>query len=321
MRHRNDNMLLRMAQGDAYGMAREYVKTKDFPEHVAEVLKLERYMQHPSYHKLPPGTYTDDTQMSIAVSEALINDASGCYWENYLTHEVMAQHFFDAFKRDPRDGYSRHFQSILEEAKDATHMRSLITPNSNKNGAAMRSVPLGVLRDPKEIIKVASMQAAVTHATWGGVNSSISVALMSHFALYDRRDFKSMHGWCTNWSQAHEHFREPWVGPVQENSKDKKGLGVGMNTAWAVQTLLETETSLMGILKRCIEWGGDTDSVAAVAWGIASCRYQDEVLPDFLEADLEKANGSKYGPAFLKQLGKRLMEAYDVHADSRPQRS
>ncbi len=315
MRHPNPNILLRIAQGDAYGMAREYVKTSEYPEHVAECLKFERYLAHPSYHKMLPGQYSDDSQMSVAVAETLLKAPAN---PTSLTSHDFSDSFFIAFKRAQRDGYSRHFQSILERAKDTTHMRSLIPPNSNKNGAAMRSVPLGVLSDPKEIIKVASIQAAVTHATWGGINSSISVALMSHFALYDRRGFDSMHGWCTNWLPAHEHFREPWVGPVQENSKDGKGLGVGMNTAWAVQTLLTTETSLMGILKRCIEWGGDTDSVAAIAWGVASCRYQDEVLPAFLETDLEKANGGKYGPAFLKDIGKRLMEAYNVHVDRRP---
>lgn len=304
IRHPNPNMLLRIAQADAYGMAREYVKTKDAPEHVAECLKLERYLAHPSYHKLPPGTYTDDTQMSIAVAEVLLRHGPEA------GHKEFSDAFFECFKRDPRDGYSRAFQSILEEAKTADHMRMLITPTSNKNGAAMRAVPLGVIKDPLKLIQACSAQAMVTHATWGGVNSAISVALMSHFALYDRRDFSAMHQWCCNWSQAHEFFRQPWEGPVQENSKDKKGLGVGMNTAWAVQTLLETETSLMGILRRCIEWGGDTDSVAAVAWGIASCRYPGEVLPAFFEDDLEKVNGSAYGPAFLKDLGCRLMEAY-----------
>jgi hypothetical protein len=29
-----------------------------------------------------------------------------------------------------------------------------------------------------------------------------------------------------------------------------------------------------------------------------------------MERDLERESGSQYGPAFLKDLGKRLMEAY-----------
>jgi len=310
MRHRNDNMLLRIAQGDAYGMAREYVKTADFPEHVAECLKLERYLAHPSYHKLAPGTYTDDTQMSIAVAEALLYHKTGD-WDDDLSAENFMDRFFVTFKRDERDGYSRKFQAILEEAKDPVHFRQLVTPTSTANGAAMRSVPLGVIKNPKEVVRIAGLQASTTHATYGGINSSVCTALMSHYALYNRRGFSSMRGWGLQYCPAFEHFREPWVGPVQEASKDGKGLGVGLNTAWAVHTLLVEETSLMGILKRTIEWGGDTDSVAAIAWGIASARYQDEILPDFLERDLEQGTSGKYGPTYLKDLGKCLMDAYE----------
>jgi ADP-ribosylglycohydrolase len=321
VKHRNDLMLLRIAQADAYAMAREYVKTVDFPEHVAECLKLERYLAHPSYHKLPAGTYTDDTQMSIAVAEVLTIAASDGPKapQGLLDATTWAAAWFYSFKRDPRDGYSRHFQAILEAATTPDHLRQLMVPNSDKNGAAMRSVPLGVIRRPQELVQVAGLQASTTHATWGGINSSIAVALMSHFALYDRRSFTSMLGWGIHHCPAFEHFREPWVGPVQADSDDGKGLGVGMNTAWAVHTLLTTETSLMGILKQTIKWGGDTDSVASIAWGIASARYPNEALPEFLERDLEAKTTSTYGPTYLRQLGKQLMETYDVHPDG-PQR-
>lgn len=302
MRHRNDLMLLRIAQGDAYGMAREYVKTKDFPDHVAACLKLERYMAHPTYHTLPAGTYTDDAQMSIGVTEVLLQ-GEGCNSRDFVDA------WFRCFKRDPRDGYSRRFQEILQEATSPSHLIQLVVPDSNKNGAAMRSVPIGVLQDPHDVVNVAGMQAALTHATWGGINSSIAVALMSHYALYDRRGFSSMREWGNLYCPAFEHFREPWVGPVQEASKDGKGLGVGVNTAWAVHTLLTEETTLLGIMQRLLKWGGDTDSVAAIAWGIASCRMTEE-LPKFFEDDLERLSGSSYGPSFLKDLGKQLMDVY-----------
>lgn len=302
MRHPNPNMLLRIAQGDAYAMACEYCERHPEEPEYKELREITRFLSHPTYHKLPPGTYTDDTQMSIAVSEVLIEKGEAA------KHEDYAEAFFRCFKRDQRDGYSRPFQAVLEEAKDSTHLRQLIRPDSNKNGAAMRSVPIGVLKDPQRIIEVASAQASVTHATWGGINSSAAVALMSHYALYDRRDFSCMFSWCAGWLPAFEHFRQPWSGPVHQ--KHRKDLGVGMITAWAVCTLLQEQKSLRDILLQVIEWGGDTDSVAAIAWGIASCRYPDEQLPAFLENDLEKANGSNYGPAFLKDLGRRLMEAY-----------
>lgn len=309
MRHRNDNMLLRIAQGDAYALAYEYVKDKDAPGLREELLKVERYHQHPTYHKLQAGSYTDDTQMSAAVSGVLIREASSKHdsWSTILmTPFVWYDAFFEAFKRDPRDGYSRGFQSLLESVKSADELRLMIKPDSTKNGAAMRSVPLGVIKDVEELKRVAGLQASTTHATFEGINSSIAVALMSHFALYDRRDFSSMPQWLVTHLPLCEGFREPWVGPVQAKNAVSP-YDVGLNTAWAVHTLLTTQTTLLGIMRQVIEWGGDTDSLASIAWGIASCRMREDV-PTFLESDLEK--GSAYGVGYLKKLGTDLMEAY-----------
>lgn len=307
MRFRNDNMLLRIAQGDAYAMAAEYVnRHPEEPEH-KELFEFKRYLTHPTYHKLPAGTYTDDTQMSIAVSEALI-ESHDCALEG---PNEFVKRWFDVFKRDERDGYSRNFQALLEGAKTHEELRSTLKRDSTKNGAAMRSVPLGVIANVETLKTVAMKQACTTHETYEGVTSSALIALMSHFALYDDRDFSEMTEWLATHLSVVRNFREAWVGPVQSKCKHSP-YDVGINTAWAVHTLLTTQTSLLGIMKQVLEWGGDTDSVAAIAWGIASCRMQKEKLPKFFEADLEKENGSAYGPAFLKDLGKQLMDAYDV---------
>lgn len=304
MRHRNDLMLLRIAQGDAYGMAAEYCKRHHEEDEERLLYEFKQYLPHPAYHKLPPGTYTDDTQMSIANAEVLLAKGRGC------KHEDFIEAYFHCFKRDQRDGYSRGFQMLLEQAKTSDELRLSLKPDSTKNGAAMRSVVLGVEPDPEWVKTLAMRQAGTTHATYEGVTSSVAVALMAHYALYDRRGFSSMPGWLANQFPVFERFREPWVGPVASKVKHSP-YDVGINTAWAVHTLLTEETTLLGIMKRLLTWGGDTDSVAAVAWGIASCRMTEE-LPKFFEDDLERLNGSAYGPPYLRDLGKRLMDAYDV---------
>lgn len=310
MKHRNDNMLLRIAQGDAYAMAVEYVKREKHPELYENALKFEKFLQHPTHKKLKPGMYTDDTQMSIANAELIIRDASGCYWENYLTPDRFREHFLEVFKRDERDGYSRGFQKLLEECNTADELKEKLVPDSNKNGAAMRAMVFGVISDPKQVADLAAVQATVTHNTPQGIGSAMAVALMSHFTLHTDLPFQEMLGWCEQFCPlVFREFKTDWDRSVREYADDPNDLGVGMNTAWAVCTLLQQETSLMGILRRTIEWGGDTDSVAAIAWGIASARYQDEQLPEFLERDLEQ--GRKYGAAFLKELGKQLMQPYD----------
>lgn len=295
MKYANPDMLVRIAQGDAYGMSCEYVK---MPEHSATYEKAHqflRYVGHPVLlHR--PGWYTDDTQMSVAVAECLI--------ERDLTEASFADHFVHCFKRDWRDGYARHFQAFLESVSDGADFRRRIKPDSDKNGACMRAVPIGVLADPKEVIEVASRQAALTHNTPGGVFSAVAVALMSHFALHVDEPMSSLPEWLRRqtpnqlprWDGS--RVKDPGTGGTYD--------GVGMATARAVMTLVSERHSLIDIARTALVWGGDTDSVLAVAWGIASARMRGP-LPEFFERDLE--NG-QYGRDFLRQLGTRLMEEY-----------
>ncbi len=301
MRHPNPRMLLRMAQADAYAMAVEYVSPVKYPKEYEQALRFESYGQHPLF-TLRPGQYTDDTQMSIGVTETLMRGGAA-------EGQDYADTFFKVFKRDPRDGYSRAFQAILNDAVSTEDMVSKLVTDSDKNGAAMRSVPLGVIADRALMLIEAETQAKVTHNTTGGILSSQMVAMMSHFALHEAGGFDEMQAWCRKRFPAFSMFDKPWTGGVGLKGTDPGELGIGLCTAWAVNTLLREQTSLMGILRQVIEWRGDTDSVAAIAWGIASARYRDEKVPDFLTTDLEP-EGS-YGPGFLLDLGHRFMSAFN----------
>jgi hypothetical protein len=68
MCNRNDLMLVRIAQGDAYGMATEYIKLPRDQATQDQALEFTKYVANPK-HNLRPGQYTDDTQMSLAVPE------------------------------------------------------------------------------------------------------------------------------------------------------------------------------------------------------------------------------------------------------------
>src|SRR5688572_4557338 len=69
MLHPHPDLLLRIAQGDACGMATEFVDDR----RVREVaMRLDAYCQHPTFLDVRAGHYTDDTQMSIAVAEVLL---------------------------------------------------------------------------------------------------------------------------------------------------------------------------------------------------------------------------------------------------------
>lgn len=297
MKNPNVNMLVRIAQADAYCMAVEYVKDK--PQLIEEARQFNRYLKHPT-HALEPGMYTDDTQMSIAVAEQLLSD-------DKPTELSFANHFMHAFLRDKRDGYSRGFQAILESSSTGQDLLDKLVPTSTKNGATMRSVPLGVIRDVERMLDTAALQASVTHDTREGIVSSQAVAFLSHWALHTNEPFRSAcDAMAIRWPDFGDAFMVPWRGAVVGHTS-RGGYDVGINTVWAVSTLLKEQATLTGILNQVITWGGDTDSVAAIAWGIASTRMHD-FLPSFLESDLEP--GRQYGASFLRDLGSRLMRKY-----------
>lgn len=292
MKHPNPLLLVRIAQGDAYGMSCEYIKLPRDQHVYDRALRFEGYGKHPT-HRLKKGQYTDDTQMSVAVTEVLLKDNTA-----RLSEFEFADSFLHCFKRDQREGYSRGFQAFLEKVSTPQEFLATIKSDSDKNGAAMRSVPIGVLQEPKDVVETATVQAKITHNTPGGIDASVAVALMSHFALYVDEPLSRLPEWLAEY-QAPSRLPKWPQAPVQ-------GPGVGINTARAVLTLLVEETTLLGIVKRAIEWGGDTDSVLAIAWGIASARMHEE-LPPFFDGGLE--NGT-YGRDFLLALGKQLMETY-----------
>jgi ADP-ribosyl-[dinitrogen reductase] hydrolase len=295
MKHPNPDMLLRIAQGDAYGMSCEYLKHPRDDEVRELALEFKRYGVHP-VHKIKPGHYTDDTQMSIAVAEILASWGRQGPGPGSLEH-LFADAFVRCYLRDKRDGYSKGLKGVLDQCSDGEDLLRLADRTSDKNGAAMRSVPIGVIDDPDLVARVASRQAGVTHHA-GGVSASVSVALMSHFALHCDAPLSELPFWIGERMVAGTPWR--WSGrPVREPN-------VGMATASAVLTLVSEEKSLVDIARRAIEWGGDVDSVLAIAWGIASARMR-EPLPEFFDSGLE--NGA-YGRDFLRGLGGRLMDSF-----------
>ncbi len=164
-------MMFELAIGDAYGAGFEYSNEN----HIRRNNNLQKYTKHQK-HLLKPGSYTDDTQMSIGIAELLIDS-------NEWNKLIIAKKFVDVFKRDEREGYSQSFYNFLKSIKTGEDFLDKIIPESDKNGAAMRSVPLGYLDSEERVIQYAKLQATLTHNTEIGINSSIMVGLMTHYFI------------------------------------------------------------------------------------------------------------------------------------------
>src|SRR5262245_51000688 len=144
-------MLVEFAIGDAYGACFEFASERTIQDHN----NLSAYVQHPGRDIIPPGCYTDDTQMSIAVAEAIV-------YQDPWTPEALAQRFVTAFKRDPRKGYAHRFYTFLQEVREGREFLARIRPDSDRSGAAMRAGHIGTYRSIPVVIHRCTNQARIT---------------------------------------------------------------------------------------------------------------------------------------------------------------
>lgn len=275
-------MLLELAIGDAYGAGFEYADTKLIRSHN----DLSRYVQHPRHGTLP-GAYTDDTQMSLAIAEAIVSREE---W----TAENLARRFVEVFKRDPREGYASRFYDFLVGVKDGAQFLAQIRPDSDKSGAAMRAAPLGVYGSPDEVLEKAELQAAITHNTVDGINAAKAAALMSHYFIYQLGGKAELGNFIE--SRVAGDWSSVWKGKVGAK---------GWMSVRAAITAVSRNRRMSDLLIDCINFSGDVDTVATIALAAASCSQEfEQDLPPVLVENLE--NG-EFGRDYLIGLNQELM--------------
>ena len=300
-------MLVHMAVGDALGAGFEFV-TNDIVQRYGADLE---YRQHPKW-KLPLGSYTDDTQMAIAIAELMLDKNFGTW-----TMFDVASYFMKVFMRDPRESYAQGFYKVLKRLKEeaegmhvfpdteahrlniaAIQFLSTVRPHSNKSGGAMRAAPIGLLPDPRNVRDLAMMQASLTHATATGMQAAAAAALITHY-FYHRVGPKEGLGAWLSLKLRNDNWKTPWTRRVGSE---------GYQHVRAAITALMGGATLSEVLIGCIQFGGDVDTVAAIA--MPAAYWSDELeqdLPDRLFNELE--NG-EYGHDYLRDLSRNLQLAH-----------
>jgi ADP-ribosyl-[dinitrogen reductase] hydrolase len=92
------------------------------------------------------------------------------------------------------------------------------------------------------------------------------------------------------------HWASPWTGKVKAQG--------WMSVQAAVTALLSSDT-MRDLLKTCIQFSGDVDTVAAIALAAGSCSTElAQDLPAHLFDELE--NG-QYGRDYIRVLDQQLM--------------
>lgn len=273
-------MLVEIAIADAYGAGFEFCSEEKIILHN----DLTKYCNHELYKF--SGKYTDDTQMSIAIAEFILSKEP---W----TKNNISSKFLECFKRDVRLGYSDGFYHLLSSVASGEELMKRLIVSSDRNGAAMRSVPIGFLKNKIDVISFAELQAKVTHDTVLGVSSSCAVALAAYFGLQKKGNLIDLQSFLCKEGFGKWDFN--WNTRVAISAYD---------TVSAALSCLLRHNSLSSLLKACVDLGGDTDSVASIAVGLATCflEYKKDLPYNLLKQLDEK----QYGISFLKKIDEEL---------------
>lgn len=297
-----ERMMLGIAIGDALGREYENIPRRE--------IKIEKV---PDRYAKGTGVYTDDTQMSIAVAEAMIAGKT-------LDAEALARNFIEAYRRDRRVGYSRETLSMLERSRKGADFIASMTDEEKaermSDGSAMRAVPIGFYPHTGDVIENAITNSEISHNHPHAVAASVAIALASHYFYYNkgpRRDIIEYillhmeHKWsdiCTYLRAVdnHEEFDPKTIlgeyadyGPPYNDARPVLGAVLFIIKMYSADPLR--------VIKETLSLGGDADTTLSMVLGIIMADHPITVLPEKLIRDLE--NG-KYGRDYLLDLGKKL---------------
>jgi ADP-ribosylglycohydrolase len=225
----------------------------------------------------PQSTPTDDTILTIAVADCILNN------KDYVA--TLKQYG----RRYPYAGYGAMFHKWLGSDSDKPY-------NSYGNGSAMRVSPVGFAFDNIEDVLVeAKRSAEVTHNHPEGIKGAQAIAAAIFLARkkkskieirnYIEKEYgynlrRSIDEICPRY-----HFDETCQGSVPE----------------AIIAFLES-TSYEDAVRKAVSLGGDSDTLACMAGGIAQAYYGE--IPDFIVQEVR----DRLNPEFLEiidQFNKR----------------
>lgn len=298
-------MLLGIAIGDAFGSGYEG-KSR---EEIKEEITMDGYRKGKC-------KYSDDTQMTIAVSELLQSNFE-------FNEETLASNFVYAYRRDVRRGYSSTTKRILSDSYSGKGFLDRCAKRKDRktNGSAMRALPIGLLKEVKEVANKAVINSVVSHTHPEAIKASVGIALTSHYFYYDQGEPINLIKYITSNSENICGECNSYLEKIDDlTSLDHKVLfGTNSEKGLPCDALMTLGVVLyivknhyedpLEALKQAVLIGGDVDSSASLVLGAVMINNTVKALPAFLLTDLEN---TEYGRDYLIQLGKRLSNKFRI---------
>ncbi|MGR8935344.1 MAG: ADP-ribosyl-[dinitrogen reductase] hydrolase [Gammaproteobacteria bacterium] len=259
-----------LACGDALGATVEFMS----PRQIAKRYGVHRDIIGGGWLGLPAGQVTDDTQMSLALGQAII-DKQGWHLPS------VADAFVGWLHSNPPDIGNTCWRGIVRY-RDSGELSGPPRDDEAGNGACMRNLPvvLATLHRPEHFTDWTLQQCHITHNNPLSDAATLALGRMvGHLILAGdmeacRREAEQL---VANYSQ----FRyAPYPGKASAYIVD------------TVQTVLHyffTSDDFESCLIGTVNQGGDADTTGALAGMLAGARYGVEGIPERWLGRLDQA--------------------------------
>ena len=233
-------------------------------------------------------TFTDDTALTLAVAEAILEKTD--YQSQIIRY----------YKKYPYAGYGHMFKEWANASSPQPY-------KSYGNGSAMRVSPIGYAFDDLEsVLQEARKSAEITHNSPDGIAGAKAIAL----AVFMAREGSSKNEIRAQISKRFRFEIRDSVEALKRFNAETWGFN-GSSTRESIPVALLCfldSTDFEDTIRNALYLGGDTDTIACMAGGIAQAFYRD--IPEWiltesrnrlndLQLDIIDRFNEKYGIDYL----------------------
>jgi ADP-ribosylglycohydrolase len=283
-------ILFGLALGDALGYPVEFLKS----DGIRQKYGISGIQQPPT-----PALYSDDTQMTLALAEGLLDAGVDAPVDDLM--QAIGARFID-WLDNPDNNRAPGGTCIngVERFQSGISWRESGILESKGCGSAMRVAPLGYIyqHDETRLREIATASSLITHRHPTAIAATVAAAYLVKLALddvpiatymprvyefttgisdeFDLAILRVGHvlGW-TNEDLALDHIGQGWVGEEA--------------VALALYCVLRYPDDYVACIRRAANTNGDSDSIACIAGGIICAKLGLEAIPSDWRSRCENA--------------------------------
>jgi ADP-ribosylglycohydrolase len=305
-----EGAMLGLAIGDALGMPAEFRRRRQIleawgPQGITDFVDEHAPVWPPKPILLgtrhPPGAYSDDTQMTLAVAEALV--AAGGKDLDSLMQEMGEK--FVAWSRSPDNNRAPGATCMqgCDNLAAGIPWHAAGVPSSKGCGSAMRVAPIGLIywRDHARLLEVARASSLLTHGHDAAVEGAAAGALLVALAMEKKTPEAMYDALLAECAPRSADFRtcleklSRFVSAEPAVALSKAGLGEGWVAEEAVVSALycfwRSPEDYSQTVLLATNTDGDSDSIACIAGSISGAFNGVDSIPLRWRERVENAGG------------------------------